>query len=67
MDGQTVLRCELMSSPIKRAPPYVGLSYTWGDPKLRRLVAIGERVLHVTENLAIALEHLQEEEKTLVL
>jgi hypothetical protein len=67
VDGQTVLRCELMSRPIKRAPPYIGLSYTWGDPKLRRPVAIGERVLHITESLAIALENLQEEEKTLVL
>jgi hypothetical protein len=67
VDGRTVVRCELLSHAFGHTPPYLGLSYTWGDPTLRLLIAIGDRILSVTENLAVSLEHLQEEELTLVL
>jgi hypothetical protein len=65
--GRTIVRCELLSHAFGHTPPYLGLSYTWGDPTLRLLIAIGDKILSVTETLAIALEHLQEEEVTLVL
>jgi hypothetical protein len=67
VDGRTVVRCELLSHAFGHTPPCLGLSYTWGDPTLRLLIAIGDRILSVTENLAVSLEHLQEEELTLVL
>jgi hypothetical protein len=67
LNGQTVVRCELLPRPIKDVDPYVALSYTWGNPRLRRPMMVGERVFHISENLAIALEHLQEKEKTLIL
>jgi hypothetical protein len=52
---------------MRNEDPYVALSYTWGNPRLHCPILIGERVFHVTLNLAVALEHLQEEEKTLIL
>jgi hypothetical protein len=66
LDGQTVLRCELLSDAEEQTPHYIGLSYTWGDPEIRRPMLVGDKVFHATENLAIALEHLQEEDKTII-
>jgi Heterokaryon incompatibility protein (HET) len=65
--GEPTLRCRLITYDSCQHPPYAGLSYTWGDPKLCRRILIGDMVLHVAENLMLALEHLQEDEKTLVL
>jgi hypothetical protein len=64
LDEQTVVRCELLSDAEEQAPRYIGLSYTWGDPQARRPILVGDKIFHATENLAIALEHLQEEDKT---
>ncbi|KAI3331688.1 HET-domain-containing protein [Xylariaceae sp. AK1471] len=67
LDGKPAIRCELMTHAVTQTPPYVALSYTWGDALLRRPILIGTRLFYITENLAVALEHLQENEKTLVL
>ena len=64
-DGQAIVRCQLHSDAEEQAPCYIGLSYTWGDPGLRRPILVGDKIFHATVNLAIALEHLQEEEKTI--
>jgi hypothetical protein len=64
-EGQTVVRCQLLSDAEEQAPRYIGLSYTWGDPHVRRPVLVGDKVFHATENLAVALEHLQEDNKTI--
>ena len=64
-DGQTIVRCQLHSDAEEQAPRYIGLSYTWGDPELRRPILVGDKIFHATVNLAIALEHLQEEIKTI--
>ncbi|KAI4661247.1 uncharacterized protein J4E79_005060 [Alternaria viburni] len=64
-DGQTIIRCQLHSDAEEQAPRYIGLSYTWGDPDLRRPILVGDKIFHATVNLVIALEHLQEEEKTI--
>jgi hypothetical protein len=65
-EGQTVVRCQLLSDAEEQAPRYIGLSYTWGDPHVRRPVLVGDKVFHATENLAVALEHLQEDDKTII-
>ena len=64
--GQTVVRCELLSDVEEQPPRYIGLSYTWGDPQTRRPILVGDKIFWATENLAIALEHLQEGGKTIV-
>lgn len=56
-----------MTFHINKAPRYVGLSYAWGDTTLCQQIIVGGRLLHITQNLAVALEHLQEQHKTLVL
>jgi hypothetical protein len=65
-EGQIVVRCQLLSDAEEQAPRYIGLSYTWGDPHVRRPVLVGDKIFHATENLAVALEHLQEDDKTIV-
>jgi hypothetical protein len=66
LNGQTVVHCELLSDAELQTPSYVGLSYTWGDPQIRRPILVGDKVFHATENLAIALKHLQEDDKTII-
>ena len=58
---------ELLTFRTDRAPAYVALSYAWGNPAACRRITIGARTLHITENLAVALEHLREHHQTLVL
>ncbi|KAH8628999.1 hypothetical protein IG631_16256 [Alternaria alternata] len=65
IDGQTVVRCELLSDADEQGPSYAGLSYAWGDAQICRPMLVGDKVFYATENLAVALEHLQEEEKTI--
>jgi len=65
-DGQTIVRCQLHSDAEEQAPRYIGLSYTWGDPDLRRPILVSDKIFHATVNLAIALEHLQDEKKTII-
>ncbi|KAH6838985.1 heterokaryon incompatibility, partial [Alternaria alternata] len=57
--------CELVSNADEQGPSYVGLSYAWGDAQIRRPILVGNKVFHATENLAVALEHLQEKDKTI--
>ncbi|KAI4925008.1 uncharacterized protein J4E92_007046 [Alternaria infectoria] len=64
--GQTVVRCELLSDVEEQAPRYIGLSYTWGDPQIRRPIIVGDKIFQATANLAIALEHLQDDRKTII-
>ncbi|OTA86304.1 hypothetical protein M434DRAFT_82193, partial [Hypoxylon sp. CO27-5] len=67
LQERSVLPCMILTCRISKAPPYTGLSYTWGDTTLCRQINVGGRLLHITENLAVALEYLQEENMTLVL
>jgi len=66
-DGETIVRCQLHSDAEEQAPRYIGLSYTWGDSEFRRPILVGHKIFHATVNLAIALEHLQDEKKTIIL
>jgi hypothetical protein len=51
--------CELSAVPLDKAPPYVALSYTWGDPKDTLAIHVNNNVMHVTRNLHSALLHLR--------
>ncbi|KAK3370555.1 heterokaryon incompatibility protein-domain-containing protein [Podospora didyma] len=58
-DRSRPIRCRLESFPLADAPPYVGLSYVWGDPgQVETIVVNGEDVL-VTENLFLALRRIR--------
>ncbi|KAI1410990.1 HET-domain-containing protein [Hypoxylon sp. FL1857] len=64
---RSILSCMLLNYRIDKAPPYTALSYTWGDATLCRQINVGGKLLHITKNLAVALRHLQEKNKTIVL
>jgi hypothetical protein len=63
----SMVRVEMMAFPVDRAPPYVALSYAWGDATRQRPLRIGNTELEITESLDVALRHIAEDNKTLVL
>jgi hypothetical protein len=48
-------------------PEYIALSYVWGDPSRLSKILVNELEVHVTENLAIALENLRPSDDALTL
>ena len=44
---------------LQQAPPYLGLSYVWGDPNVTRIVILNGHVHHVTCNLHDALLNIK--------
>ena len=66
-ENQTIVRSELRTSRLKDAPPYTALSYTWGESTFGRKMIVNGKLLSITPNLAVALEHLQEQHKTLII
>ena len=44
---------------VEDAPPYLALSYVWGDASDTRPVRINENQFHITENLFEALQHIR--------
>lgn len=67
LDGEPVIKCQLLTHRVGQTPPYVGLSYTWGDSGSRRSILIGSSIFHATENLVVALQHLQQDDMTVIL
>lgn len=45
----------LQSVPLNKAPPYVALSYCWGDPTPRETILVNGEQLRITNNLMQAL------------
>ncbi|KAI1739541.1 heterokaryon incompatibility protein-domain-containing protein [Xylaria scruposa] len=66
LEGRSALHCQVIVHPVSNCPPYVALSYAWGDATIRRSVQLGSHIVSLTESLVVALEHLQHNEKTLV-
>ncbi|KAJ3552316.1 hypothetical protein NPX13_g11146 [Xylaria arbuscula] len=66
IEGRIRLHCEVIIHPVDHCPPYVALSYAWGDATSRKNVKLGSHVISLTESLVTALEHLQHRDKTLV-
>ncbi|KAK0644445.1 heterokaryon incompatibility, partial [Cercophora newfieldiana] len=62
-----IVACELLEFSVDRAPPYVALSYVWGDSALRKPIFVGTKQLQVTENLESALNHFAEDDKTVII
>jgi hypothetical protein len=67
IQGKQAIACELLPYNVPQAPSYTALSYAWGDSAKQQPMLVGERLFYITEALAIALEHLQEEDKTLII
>lgn len=58
-EAAQVIRCEMSRVPLRDGPKYTALSYTWG-PLSKVPIWVNGEVLHVTENLLIALRWLRE-------
>jgi hypothetical protein len=51
--------CFLEPFDTRDPPPYVALSYVWGDPKITAPISVDGHTLQVTTNLETALRHLR--------
>ena len=60
--GADGLSCELITTTLKDAPPYVALSYTWGPPSFTEMLPLGPRgawrAFPITKNAYEALKCL---------
>ena len=64
------IRCSMLdarSLDDDNCPPYVALSYTWGDPKETWPILLDGRVIDIPLNLRRALLHLRQKELALTL
>ncbi|KAG9231579.1 hypothetical protein BJ875DRAFT_382668, partial [Amylocarpus encephaloides] len=59
-DRDAIIRCEIFHTNLSSEPPYVALSYTWGDPAGLSRVYIKNEVVPVTHNLWRALRRLRQ-------
>ncbi|KAF2161879.1 hypothetical protein M409DRAFT_58660 [Zasmidium cellare ATCC 36951] len=55
----SLVKCSTILVAIKEAPPYVALSYAWGDPSVTKEVLLDEKRVEVTASLESALRHLK--------
>jgi Heterokaryon incompatibility protein (HET) len=60
-DSSWPIRCSLFHTTLEEAPPYVALSYTWGDAVGSSPILVNSDTVTVTRNLRHALLHLRPE------
>jgi hypothetical protein len=53
------IQCHVQHFVLAQTPPFIALSYCWGDPKTRRAVWCNGATLHILSNLYSALQHLR--------
>lgn len=56
--GPRLIRCRLETFDLDACPPFIALSYTWGEPGTCHEISLNERALVVRENLHSALSEL---------
>jgi hypothetical protein len=66
-DPSWPLHCTLFHTDLQDAPPYVALSYTWGDRSGSSLVLIGSDHVSITPNLKHALQRLRRTDQEVVI
>ena len=64
--GDEVICLDIRTYRIDDLPPYIALSYTWGDPNDTVPVLCNGRIIDVTRNLKEALWQFREDRKRLV-
>ncbi|KAK1754088.1 heterokaryon incompatibility protein [Echria macrotheca] len=63
----STISCEMFHAPLVNAPPYIAISYTWGDPRVTRLIRVGAVELAVTTSLYGALDALRSPQEPVTL
>ena len=59
------IHCVLQTVSLEDKPPYTALSYTWGTDVPSTAVLINSKPVFVRRNLAAALHHLQQKDRSL--
>ncbi|KAF1960665.1 hypothetical protein CC80DRAFT_387660, partial [Byssothecium circinans] len=59
--------CTISHVSLGQTPPYLALSYTWGDSSQTGIILVGGAFFQVGKNLEIALAHLTKDEEPLTL
>lgn len=57
--GSVEVACTVSHVSLDEVPPYIALSYTWGDIDHKRAIQLNGLPFLVTENLEVALRHLR--------
>jgi hypothetical protein len=60
-DPSWPIRCTLFHTTLEEAPPYIALSYAWGDGSDSKLILVDSDTVSVTRNLLHALLRLRPE------
>jgi hypothetical protein len=58
-DKSLPIECRLETVELDEAPPYIALSYVWGDPSETSTIFVNGRSVQVTTNLAAALGRIR--------
>ncbi|XXG95638.1 hypothetical protein Hte_001906 [Hypoxylon texense] len=58
------INCSIRHAALASTLEFTALSYTWGDPKIRKAILLGGEAFEVTVNLFDALRHLRSSQET---
>ena len=61
VNTDAALQCSLIAVPLPKSPPYIALSYTWGDPADTVPITVNNFEVQITVNLRAALLRLRAE------
>lgn len=57
----SVISCTLQTVSLLAKPAFLALSYTWGDPKIRKSITVDGKSSQITQNLWDALYHIRKD------
>lgn len=67
-DPEDIVRCDMFTCPLRKPPPYVALSYAWGDLSDTREILMGRAdiTIRVSASLESALRALRDPRKSIL-
>ncbi|KUJ08181.1 HET-domain-containing protein [Mollisia scopiformis] len=65
-DDSEPLRCSLFHTTLETAPPYIALSYVWGEKTGSQFISVDSDHILITPNLKHALERLRPEKELIL-
>ncbi|KAJ4266163.1 hypothetical protein NW762_004143 [Fusarium torreyae] len=66
-ERKTMIKCEILHVSLRQPPPYVAVSYTWGDTGDTRKIEVEGISVHVAVSLHGALQALREKQTSLLI
>lgn len=67
-DPEDIVRCDMLTCPLRNPPPYIALSYAWGDLSDTRKILMGRAdiTMRVSASLESALRALRDPRKSIL-